>query len=122
MFNSSFPKPCRLRDKVEKYAGARGATNDVTIWRIRITCWISKDTCKHAHAYVHALGKMHARVCAHTHNHGNSDSRTRLSVSLYVHCLSCLSSDERVTYVHIYVREKVFVTGIKHKSRIQKKS
>ena len=41
-----FPrKSCRLWDNVEKYDGARGATNDVTIWRIWVACWISKATC-----------------------------------------------------------------------------
>ena len=33
---------CRLWDNVEKYGGARGATNHVTMWRIRVAWWISK--------------------------------------------------------------------------------
>jgi hypothetical protein len=40
-----------LWDNVEKYGGDRGATNDVTIWRIRFACWISKATCTYAHAH-----------------------------------------------------------------------
>ena len=39
-----------LRDNVEKCGGTRGGTNDVTIWRIRVDCWISKATYKHPHA------------------------------------------------------------------------
>jgi hypothetical protein len=37
-----------------------GATNDVTIWRIRFACWISKATCTYAHSHAHALGYPHA--------------------------------------------------------------
>jgi hypothetical protein len=33
-----FGKSCPLGDNVEKYGGARGATNDVTILRIRFSC------------------------------------------------------------------------------------
>ena len=39
-----FRKSHRLADYVEKHAGDRGATNDVTIWRIRIAYWIIKVT------------------------------------------------------------------------------
>ena len=58
-------KSHRLWDNVEKYDGDRGATNDFTIWRIRVACWISKATCTYAHAHAHAAGHEHAR--AHTH-------------------------------------------------------
>ena len=53
-----FRKSCRLRD-VEKCGEARGATNDVTIRRIRVACWISKATRTHAHAHAHA----HTQIC-----------------------------------------------------------
>ena len=46
-------KSCRLWDNVEKCGGARETTNDVTIWRIRVACWMSKATCTHTHAHVH---------------------------------------------------------------------
>jgi hypothetical protein len=36
----------------EKYGSAKGTTNDVTIWRIRFACWISKATCMHTHEYM----------------------------------------------------------------------
>ena len=35
---------------VKKYGEAKGATNDVTMWRIRVACWISFATCTHARA------------------------------------------------------------------------
>ena len=40
---------------MEKYGGAREATDDNTIWRIRVACWISKATRARAHAHIHAL-------------------------------------------------------------------
>ena len=44
MFNNYFfPESCALLwHNVEKYGGARGATDDVTIWRIRVACWVAK--------------------------------------------------------------------------------
>ena len=56
-----FRKSRLFLDNVEKCCGALGATNDVTIWRIRIVCWISKAKCTHAHA--------HARTRGHTLTH-----------------------------------------------------
>jgi hypothetical protein len=46
----------------------RGATNDVTIRRIRVACWISKAICTYAHAHVHAFGCPDA----HTHNYAHT--------------------------------------------------
>jgi hypothetical protein len=84
---------------VEKYSGDGVATNDVTIWRIRVESWISKATCTYAHAHVHAPGCPHAR----THKHAHTDQeviliafpqqqwfRERACVTLYVHCWSCV--------------------------------
>jgi hypothetical protein len=59
-----FLKSCRLWDYVEKYDGARGTTSDVTVWRVRVACWISKVTCTRAHAPAHISGHTHARVHA----------------------------------------------------------
>jgi hypothetical protein len=108
-----FRKSCLLWDNVEKYGRVRGATNDVTIWLIRVACWISKATCTHAqaHAYepthTHAWAHAHTRVSARTHKHTHiyviliafqqerftnvpeHDVIRTLSVLLYVHCLSC---------------------------------
>ena len=39
----------RLWDNVEKCGGPIGTTNDVTIWRTRVACWISKASRTHAH-------------------------------------------------------------------------
>jgi hypothetical protein len=38
-----------------------GATNDVTIWRLRFEWWISKATCTHAHALTHT--HTHRQIC-----------------------------------------------------------
>ena len=92
-----FLKSCRLWDNVKKYGEVRWATNDVTIWRIRISCWISKATCTHTHAHVRARARTRARAHTYIHKyvifflffHGNNASLTRLIVTLYVHCLSC---------------------------------
>jgi hypothetical protein len=66
IFNNFFRKSYHLWDNVEKYSGDRGATNDVTIWRIRVACWISKAICTYAHAHVHAsLTHMYARTDQH---------------------------------------------------------
>ena len=57
-----FRKSCRLWDNVEKYDGDRGATNDVTIWRIRFAWWIHKVTCTYAHAHAHAHACTHRPI------------------------------------------------------------
>jgi hypothetical protein len=98
--NFFFRKSHRLWNNVEKYSGDRGATNDLTIWRIRVACWISKATCTYAHAHAHAPGYSHARThaqaCAHRPicntycvSTATMVSWTRLIVTSYVHCLSC---------------------------------
>ena len=48
-----FRKSCPLWGNVEKYGGASEDTNDVTMWRIRVACWISKATCTHARVHTH---------------------------------------------------------------------
>ena len=62
-----FPKIEPLWDNVEKYSGDRGATNNVTIWRIGVACWTSNATCTYAHAHAHAPGYTHASTHACTH-------------------------------------------------------
>jgi hypothetical protein len=111
-----FRKSHRLWDNVEKYDWDRSTTNDVTIWRIRFACWISKAMCTSAHAHVHA--RTHRPIyntrwfkydrddlcvnksqfvpvifeppCTYCFSTATMVSRTRLSVTLYIHCLSCL--------------------------------
>ena len=63
---TSFQKSHHFWDNVEKYGGDSGATNDVTIWRIRVECWISKATRTYENAHAHAPGHPHARTHAHT--------------------------------------------------------
>jgi hypothetical protein len=48
-----FWKSHRLWDNVEKWGKARGVRNDVTIWRMRVTCCTSKATCTHAQTHTH---------------------------------------------------------------------
>jgi hypothetical protein len=51
--SSFFRISCPLWDNVEKCGGTWGATNDVTIWRIRITFWMRKATRAHTHTHTH---------------------------------------------------------------------
>jgi hypothetical protein len=72
-----FRKPCRLWDNVETFV-ERGRTH-MTVWRMRIACWIPKVTNTHAvrkcNTYCFSTAKMIAR--------------TRLSVT-FVRTLSLL--------------------------------
>ena len=61
-FNNFLRKSHRLWDKVEKSGRARGATNDVTIWRIHVACWIRKSICTHAHERAWAPTRKYART------------------------------------------------------------
>ena len=95
---SNFFRSCTVYEIMENVVETEWATNDVTLWRIRVACWIRKATCTYAHAHAHAPGHTHpcasahldtnARARAHTHSYiihiifrGNNDSRTRLNVS-----------------------------------------
>ena len=79
----------------KKSSGDRGVTNDVTIWRTRVACGISKATCTYAHAHAPAPGYRHARACTHRPVNNTYCFSTatviceHASVTLYVHCLSC---------------------------------
>ena len=46
----NFSEKCIVWDNSEKCGWDRGATDDVTTWRIRLVCWISKATCTYSHA------------------------------------------------------------------------
>ena len=72
-----FQKSSRLWDNVEKYCRTREATDDNITWRMRIASWIMKATNTHSE-YVMLL----IFLC-------NSGYTMRLSVTLYVHSLSC---------------------------------
>jgi hypothetical protein len=62
MLNNFFEN--RALYNIEKCGGVRGAKHDVTIYRIRVVCWINKATCIYAHAHAQAHGNIHVR--AHT--------------------------------------------------------
>ena len=93
-----FRKLHYLWDNAGKCSGGRAATNDVTIWRIHVACWITKTTCTYSHAHAHAPGNAHtcthASTCipvinAYRFSTATMVSWTRLIVTLYLHCLSC---------------------------------
>jgi hypothetical protein len=65
IFNNFFRKLRRLWDNVEKCGGARGATDDVTIWRMRVECWMCKATCtrQRARADAHAFARAQTQIC-----------------------------------------------------------
>ena len=77
LFGKSYP----LRDNIETFRGAREATNDDMIWRMRLACLISKATRTNARPRVRITAQVHARTqtskqalattCAHAHAHGN---------------------------------------------------
>jgi len=69
-------KLCRLWGNVEKYCRAGQATDDKIIQHIHFACWITKGTDTHSeYAYCSSKAKMVTWTC--------------LSVTLYVHFLSC---------------------------------
>jgi hypothetical protein len=94
-----FRKSCRLWDNVEKFGAIRDAKND-TMWHIRVSWWISKAIHAHEHKHAHAPEPSRASTSARVHTQTNMIyslfstptivSWTRLSVTLGVHCLSCL--------------------------------
>jgi hypothetical protein len=60
----------------------------ITVWCTRIACWISK-TKKKTHTHIHTHTHT-PRLCnTHWFSTATVGARTRLSVTLYVHCLSC---------------------------------
>jgi hypothetical protein len=73
------------------------ATNDVTVWRIRFACRISKTTRTHIHARAHAPGHPHTHALAHIHRkiynmYCFSKAKTireRASMLRYT-CIACL--------------------------------
>jgi hypothetical protein len=86
-------KSHRLWDNSEKCCGDRGATNDVTVWRIRVACWISKVTSTCAPAHAHAPEYPHARTHRPVNNTYYFSSaamiRNGASVLRYT-CIACI--------------------------------
>ena len=79
-------KSWRLLNNVEKHSRDGEATDDSIVWRMRCTCWIIKATNTLTISNTYCLST--ATVV----------TRTRHSVTLHVHCLSCLKD------VHVNVR------------------
>ena len=81
-------KFCLLWGNVVKYGGARETTNYVTIWRIRVTCWINKSTGAYAHTRAHAPRQRHSRTHTHTRtrthriqrSHTRTHARTQTNI------------------------------------------
>jgi hypothetical protein len=65
-----FRKSCHLWDNVEKRGGARGTAE---IWRMRVTCWISKVTSAQAQVSARAPTSTHARTHPHTRAHTRTE-------------------------------------------------
>jgi hypothetical protein len=85
-FKTFFQRSFRFLDNVEKFGRAGQAADDKIILRMRIGCWISKgsNTLRICNTYCFTVATM--------------VTRSFLSVTLYVHCLSCL-------YLCTYVRK-----------------
>jgi len=73
-----FRKLCRLWDNVENYWKARQITGHNIVRCMRFSCWIPKAT--------NTLWQCVIFLAFHSNN-GYTNA---LSVTLYVHCLSCL--------------------------------
>jgi hypothetical protein len=69
MFSNVFPENHTVYDTVEKFGGARGAINDVAIWRKRVAWWISMATRTDRYCHAHVLRHTHGRVLTHTNKY-----------------------------------------------------
>ena len=100
-----FRKSHRLWDNFEKFRATRGAIHDVTIWRIRVACWISKATRTDAHAHVYAPGYPHARMHAHAWTHrpicNTYCFSTTKALQRTFSLLSCVSSCDFLASRHV---------------------
>ena len=79
-----------------------GHTNDVTVWRICVACWISKVTWTYAHDNAHAPGyHMHAHTGTHACTHRPISNTYFSSTATMIHePVSVL----RYTYIACLVR------------------
>jgi len=90
-------KPCRLWDDVEKVRRA-GHTTDMTTWRMRIVCWITR---LQIHTQYITRLQIHTQYITRLQIHtqyiyclrfftATVFTRTRHNVTLYVHLLALL--------------------------------
>jgi hypothetical protein len=70
----------------------------MTVWRMRITCWIPQAA--------HTLRMCNARCCSTA----AVLARTRFSVTLYVHCLSCFLSQASLYHFNFLYSNKTDTT------------
>ena len=91
-----FRKWCPLWDNVEKCGGARGTTNDVTTWGIRLAWWISKATCTHKPT---RPGHTHARAHTHTNMQYLLLFHSNNVVLLYYTYTDCLVQSYNRSYI-----------------------
>jgi hypothetical protein len=75
----SFQKSCLLWDNMEKLCTVRQATDDKIIQRIRFACLITKATETHSEYVILIPFSTAAMVTG-----------TRINITLYAHCLTCL--------------------------------
>jgi len=81
-FNNFFLRnSCRLRKNAEKYGRAGQVTDDNIIRRMHFARWKTKATNTHTH-------RMRNTHCSST---AGMVARSPLIVTLYVHCMSCVS-------------------------------
>jgi len=71
---------CRLWANVEKYVRSKQDTDGNIIWCVRVSCWITKATDT---LWMYSTSFPTPTI----------GTRTRVSVTFYVHCLSCSPSD-----------------------------
>ena len=74
-----FRKSFRLWENVEKYNGAREVTNDNTIRRICVACWIRKAT----RAYAQTRTRAQTPANARKHTHPRSRAHTEKYLILF---------------------------------------
>jgi hypothetical protein len=88
---TSFRKSYRLWDNVEKYREAKDATDDNTFGAMRFARWTSNST------------RVHTEICnTYCFSPATVVTWTHLTVTLYVHCLSCLSLKRKTSSTSVY--------------------
>jgi hypothetical protein len=103
-----FRKSHRLWDDVEKYDGDGGGAQMTSqygscalqAWKARLHARTLMHT--PTHLGTSKLARTHARThipISNTAFHGNSDCRTRLNITLHVHCLCCYSSHKQIPHL-----------------------
>jgi hypothetical protein len=100
------------------------ATNDVTIWRIRVVCWISKDT-RPPRMHTHRLPVTKSSTQTHTRTHARSHTRRLICNTYYFSTPTIIRERSSILHVHslfcyklIRFREIIHVCYENHKKNI----